>query len=209
MTLQEAYKAWGGKADHLLTYHRTKNVFEIGFKALDFNKQICEYDKSTIATALSNSDLNDSDKYIAAGVMCSVLKEYSDTCIFFSAKDLIECTINNQKVTTMNNTKPKCVQQLDPETDEIICTYNSISEAQNRIGVKNIYQAVKSGKTAGGYKWKLIEEDKPIVNVENKKPIVNVENKKPLEEYSNQELIDEMKRRGWKGDIEIVTKVKL
>lgn len=53
------------------------------------------------------------------------------------------------------------VYQLDPETDKIINTFNSMSEAASAVGLKisaSIGMVCRGkAKTAGGYKWKVVE----------------------------------------------------
>lgn len=52
--------------------------------------------------------------------------------------------------------KPKQVAKIDPNTDEIIETYNNLNEAASSIGVGKtcIHNAIKGySKYAGGFKW--------------------------------------------------------
>mgnify|MGYP006958196811 FL=1 len=79
MTIKEAHTLWGRKADHILTYNKTKEVFEHGFKILDLNKATSFYSKNDLATALAYSDLTDAQKPIAASVMCHILNFAHET----------------------------------------------------------------------------------------------------------------------------------
>ena len=88
MTIREAHKAWGGKADHLLTYHRTMNVFDKGFESLDLCRHINHYGIKDFAEALRKSGLNYANMHMAASVMCKVLEEYGT--IDFTAEDLLD-----------------------------------------------------------------------------------------------------------------------
>ncbi len=239
MTIKEAHKAWGGKADHLLTYHHTKEVFAKGFATLDLDKPKDYYGRKDYAKALKQSELNASEAYLAASVMCNVLKEYS--MIGYTAEDVMdamqeaavaqpqtgtaaetqphtETTKQKTKTNMKGTTKPKSVQQLDPTSGKVICTYNSISEAQSKIGVKNIYRAIETGNTAGGYKWKVADAPSKVAVTQQHTETAPVTQQHTetaamtqpsLADLSDQELIDEMKRRGWKGNVEIVVRVTL
>lgn len=241
MTIKEAHKAWGGKADHLLTFHHTMAIFSKGFCHLDLDKPLDYYGKKDYAKALKASELSASNAYMAASVMCNVLKEYST--IGFTAEDVVDAmqeadvvqpqtekterkadvaqpktekTKQKTKTNMKSSTKPKSVQQLDPTSGKVICTYNSISEAQSKIGVKNIYRAIENGTMAGGYKWKVIDETAarqphphPSPKGEGSSHPLDIRHQTSLADLSDQELIDEMKRRGWKGNVEIVVRVTL
>ena len=58
----------------------------------------------------------------------------------------------------LNNSK--AVAQLDPNTNEIIKTYPSVREAERCVNANKHINDVCKGKrkTAGGYKWKYIED---------------------------------------------------
>lgn len=52
------------------------------------------------------------------------------------------------------------VNQIDPNTNEVVATYKSMNEASREtdINVQNIWQAVHSNtRTAGGYIWRKAE----------------------------------------------------
>ena len=259
MTISEAHTAWGRKSEHLITYNRTKALFERGFQVLDFDKATSYYSKKELAAALAYSDLTEEEKSIAASVMYHVLyfvrNAYPNqqAAIDFIPADLLNYTpvapvtdpaeptsvlwarksstiaatattekseTSKPKVTiTMNkkknikDTKPKAVLQIDPETGNIIKTYNSISVAERESGVKNIRRAIEREGTAGGYCWKDANSDNKATATNTlPKPESNeqeVANDHMLINVSDQALIEEMRRRCWKGNIEIVTKVEL
>jgi len=320
MTIQEAHTLWGRKADHILTYNKTKEVFEHGFKILDLSKATSFYSKKDLATALAYSDLPDAQKPIAASVMCHILNfahetmpnqqaainfthyellnykpvapatdpaeptsvlAYNNVNINVNVNDNVNQFSKTEKLTNsktqkpinsktekltnsktekltnsktekltnsktqkpinsktekltnsktekptnskteknktnMNkeksvcDSKPKAVRQIDQETGKVICNYVSISEAERRSKVKNIRRAIERNGTAGGYVWEYVNGNVNVnVNVnDNNKPSA-IRHQTSLADLSDQELIDEMKRRGWKGNVEIVVKVTL
>jgi hypothetical protein len=55
----------------------------------------------------------------------------------------------------------KKVKQIDINTNEVICVYNSITEASKLTGISRQYIGKVStgqGKSAGGYKWKMCND---------------------------------------------------
>lgn len=258
MTISEAHTTWGRKSEHLITYNRTKALFERGFQVLDFDKATSYYSKKEFAAALAYSDLKEEEKSIAASVMCHVLYFVRDAypnqqgAIDFIPADLLNYTpvapvtdpaeptsvlwarktstigavtekseTSKPKVTiTVNKEKnnlgkkPKSILQIDPETGNVINTYNSISEAERELGIKNIRRAIDRDGTAGGYCWKDANlGNKGSSAKSSAKPESSSEkeivNKPLLTNISDQELIAEMRRRCWKGNIDIVTRVEL
>ena len=62
--------------------------------------------------------------------------------------------ISNSKKGTISK-KRKAILQIDVKTKEVINTFESITSAQNKIGINNIYKClVGKRKTAGNYEWK-------------------------------------------------------
>ena len=126
----------------------------------------------------------------------------------------------------------KAVKRIDPTTGRTVSAYESISDAQRKTCVKNIQRAIKTGGTAGGYKWEFVEghdlngndNDNDNVNdnssmiqdsgfrlQKGQEPTANSqsETQPSLSSFTDQEIIDEIKRRGWKGDISITMNIKL
>lgn len=130
-------------------------------------------------------------------------------------------------------TAPKRVTQIDPETLQAVKTFDSCSQACKAMGIKSIDYALKSLGKAGGYYWACPEDVdtfaerlrkkqtgapaavKPAPMEEHVIPdrdrLVHDEDfqKKDLKSFSDKELIDELKERGWKGDLKLTLAVSL
>jgi phage/plasmid-associated DNA primase len=63
------------------------------------------------------------------------------------------------------NPKPK-ILQLDKNTGEIINTYNSTQDVQNKLGIRhgNVRSAIERGGSSGGFLWKEKVENTEILN---------------------------------------------
>lgn len=64
---------------------------------------------------------------------------------------------NGEKIAYINNNKTK-VEKLDCNK-KVICSYNSVCEAANDVGVKytGISRAIKKGGRSGGFYWRKVE----------------------------------------------------
>lgn len=131
-----------------------------------------------------------------------------------------------KKKNTGGNTARK-VSKIDPATLETVETYDSISTASAANGTNSLYNALKMRQKAGGYYWCYAEEYEQVKQVlQNKgqrtKPTVKVPKSAPVRkkepaapkpdsifDLSDDDLINEMRRRGWLGDIHITRTVKL
>jgi len=84
---------------------------------------------------------------------------------------LITTKIPPQKITVKKTaTQRRLVHQIDPDTGEIINTWNSTREVQRELGISNV-SSVCNGKrkTMGGFIWKYSENDYEL-NLDNHKP---------------------------------------
>ena len=243
----------------MVTFKRTKDVFERGFKVLDLQKATSFYSKKDMAVALAYSDLKPEEKSVAASVMFHIMRFAHDVApsqqnaIDWGHADLLNYNIcapatdpaeptsvlgtanpsafteeyNHEPTITdepdeikimkkKDSKKPKPVKRIDPKTGSVI-VYESISAAQNATGIKNIARSIESKGKAGGYTWEYAtneDVDHKLTEVLHAPAQVDPEEsvasrKQLLRECTNQELINEIRRRGWKGDIEVVEKVKL
>lgn len=84
-------------------------------------------------------------------VVCEIKKEKT------SAMPVESARIENKQVLIVT---PGAVQQIDPETDVVLITHNSLKDAQNSTGIKSAaIRRVCNGnrKTTGGFKWKWVK----------------------------------------------------
>ena len=56
------------------------------------------------------------------------------------------------------STRPRRICQIDPETLQVVKTYDSCSEGCRAAGVKNLDRAIKKLQKAGGYYWQYPED---------------------------------------------------
>lgn len=141
-----------------------------------------------------------------------------------------------QKKKQWDNT-PKRVCQIDPETLKVVKTFDSCSQACKAMGIKSIDYAMKSLGKAGGYYWqypdgvetfkdRLAEKNAVRISTvsaaarqptDREKHIPEPErlvrktdfHNETLKSFSDKELIDELKERGWKGDLKLTLAVSL
>lgn len=112
--------------------------------------------------------------------------------------------------------EPIRVCQIDPDTLNIVNTYDSISAAERAVGVKNIGRTVKKKTLAVGYYW-AYEQDaasfSPSKRNTKKKSVQKKDGPREsaankcenmcfdLTMLSDDFIIKEMRRRGFKGQI--------
>ena len=106
----------------------------------------------------------------------------------------------------------KKVCALDPETFQVVKTYDKITDACIKNGVKNIHKAIKGHYKAAGLYWAYPED---VEGFEPKTYSVPEEMKQKLNkqlditQISDDDLIKEIRRRGWTGELSITKKVNL
>lgn len=65
--------------------------------------------------------------------------------------------VEKEKIICFCDGTSKRVAQIDPETDEVLRVYDSVSQALRETGITNIGNAANGRhETAGGYKWKFL-----------------------------------------------------
>lgn len=131
-----------------------------------------------------------------------------------------EETMEEQKRT--RGKQPRKVCQLDPDTLQVVATFDSITAGCKAVGVKNLDRSIKKHQRAGGYYWAYpedVEGFKPTAQLTTSrtitktspkpKPKVEVPVKNDITQFSDDELIAEMKRRGWKGNVTMTISIDL
>lgn len=131
-----------------------------------------------------------------------------------------ETTMEEQKRT--RGKQPRKVCQLDPDTLQVVATFDSITAGCKAVGVKNLDRSIKKHQRAGGYYWAYpedVEGFKPTAQLTTSriitktstkpKPKVEVTVKNDITQFSDDELIAEMKRRGWKGNVTMTISIDL
>ena len=81
--------------------------------------------------------------------------------------------------------KGRPVFQIDINTKEIIKKFNSIKEAEQETGAKNISKVCNGGKnhkSSGGYNWKYADEEKKEITLEEKMESLKTNREKEFEE---------------------------
>lgn len=131
---------------------------------------------------------------------------------------------DNAETKPSRNTKARKVVKLDPTTFQPICEYNSISAAQKATGAKNVDRAISKRSKAAGWYWcikgdeadfkaqatfvhghKTGKKTKKEDPREHQAPVI------PPEPFllSDDDLIEELRRRGFTGELNITKTYKL
>ena len=132
---------------------------------------------------------------------------------------------------TMTEKKPRGKQpipvaQIDPETLKLVKVWPSRCEAERGTGACNIDRAIAKKRMAGGFFWCMPDDaegfkpnplsnrapksaDTPNPKIHLRKPKVEVPVKNDITQFSDQEIIDEIKRRGWQGNITMTINITL
>ena len=190
----------------------------------------CE--KPMFTFSIANVGKNDEEKEHDIASIPKPLHELSQEPLVRVKK---EALIERKKVLAARSglKAPRHVVQIDKHTLKPVKVWQSINDVYKELGIRNIHRAIERKGLAGGYFWcaegdeknfkpnsaSIIQEaaekkKKEKVKTVNSKP---VEQEKPVEmvvpkditTFSDDELISEMKRRGWKGSIQIVLNVEL
>lgn len=73
---------------------------------------------------------------------------------------------------------------------KFIRSYDSISEAEETLQIRNVYQSITKGYLSGGFQWRYFDNDcsdiKPLINVFNKNKILKI---KMIDKKSNKEYL--------------------
>ena len=160
------------------------------------------------------------------------------TSVITDMEEVLKVVVKPIKQEEMNTgiKQKKQVCQLDPETLEIIQTFDSISEARKELGTININRAISDVTKAGGFYWTYPEKleemtqairDKwerkreEVVNTSAPEPNDEEPNETPskslnkanisiiLAHFTDDELIAELKLRGYTGSLSITKTVDL
>ena len=135
-----------------------------------------------------------------------------------------ETTMEEHKKT--RGKQPIPVAQIDPETLALVKVWPSRCEAERGTGACNIDRAIAKKRMAGGYFWCMPDDaegfkpnplsnrapksaDTPKPKIHLGKPKVEVPVKNDITQFSDQEIIDEIKRRGWQGNITMTINITL
>ena len=122
--------------------------------------------------------------------------------------------------------QPIPVAQIDPETLALVKVWPSRCEAERGTGACNIDRAIAKKRMAGGFFWCMPDDaegfkpnplsnrapkssDTPKPKIHLGKPKVEVPVKNDITQFSDQEIIDEIKRRGWQGNITMTINITL
>ena len=130
-----------------------------------------------------------------------------------------------RRIKEFNKTKRIAVSQLDPDTLEVVATFESMKAASEALGIKsqaNLHFAVSHRSMARGYYWCAagMEKDfKPGAKRISRKPAgentvgsqeragaphdrtSDPATRPPLSLFSDEELKEELRRRGWRGRV--------
>lgn len=120
-------------------------------------------------------------------------------------------------------TECKAVYQIEPNSMQVINRFDSISQAQRETKAKNITRAIQKRSMAGGYYWCMEVDKDAFQPAERKKtgqrppkakpeligaatiepaPQKNDVARQALAVFSDDELLEELDRRGWKGELQ-------
>jgi len=123
------------------------------------------------------------------------------------------------------NTKTRTVVQLSPDPLQPIAVFGSISEAEKATGIRNIYRAVANYSMAGGFFWCMAGDEEAVaqkaVIPRGGRPSAKKPKKEDPREHqapvippepfliSDEDLIDELRRRGYTGELNITKTIIL
>lgn len=119
---------------------------------------------------------------------------------------------NDENMKKNHDKTAQAVVQLDPETLKPVKTWQSANQAKVALNCSNIKRAITNHSKSGGFYWCFPGEEesfKPTTSRQDseKKPLTVAKQpeKASLADFSDEELIAEMRRRGWQGDVKIIT----
>ena len=125
-------------------------------------------------------------------------------------------TEDNMEDKKTRGKQPRKVCQIDPETLEVVKTYDSINAGCTATGAKNMDRAIKKLQLAAGYYWQYPEDMPTFAERIAAKRKGEHETEQPhiaasdaLEVFTDDELMEELDRRGWIGELKRVQIVTL
>ena len=160
------------------------------------------------------------------------IKDTLDPTVQQTMDSIEEKENTNIEPTDMNTKKsrgklPRKVCQIDPETLQVVKTFDSCAQGCKAAGVKNIDRAIKRMQKAGGWYWAYPEDagtfaqrlqDRPQAAGNNRSPeksaiqnegqgaaMTPAPHPSPgmpdgsIGAFTDQQLKDELRRRGWRG----------
>ena len=141
----------------LEAYGIKRDMWEIKIQAID---------PVTLQIKQEFSSLSEAAKYLNGypGTISEALNGNRKTAYgYFWKKSNEEKNFENIKMNS--NRTNQIIIQIDKDTDEEICRYNSIAEANRALGIKQYNGSISrvvtgKGTTAHGYKWKRIYKTK-------------------------------------------------
>ena len=171
MNLNEAYNGWQRVKENSQFYVKTRNDFRKAWLMLPTNKPCSYYTKEVLGEALAASQETEGVKVRAASVMIQVLQWAHDQepkespKVKFTLDDLMAYVRGEVKAEAKASeksaeggkhpggrpTKPVC--QIDPDTLEVIATFDSCNAAMQATGASNIDRAVARVRKSAGYYW--------------------------------------------------------
>lgn len=125
------------------------------------------------------------------------------------------------------DTKTRTVVQLSPDPLQPIAVFGSISEAEKATGIRNIYRAVANYSMAGGFFWCMEGDEEAVAKKavihRGGRPAAKKTQVKQHEEVnmppvvvhttaqslSDEDLIEELRLRGFTGELNITKTYKL
>ena len=190
MNLNEAYLGWQQVKDNGQFYMKTRNDFRRAWLMLPTNKPCSYYTKEVLGEALAASSEAEGVKVRAASVMIQVLQWAHDQepkespKVEFTIDDLMAYMRGEvEKPKPKKENKPakseepkpakaegekkhpggrptKRVCQIDPETLEVIATFDSCNAAIQATGATNIDRAIARVRKSAGFYWSSPEDVK-------------------------------------------------
>lgn len=125
-------------------------------------------------------------------------------------------TEDNMEDKKTRGKQPRKVCQIDPETLEVVKTYDSINAGCTATGAKNMDRAIKKLQLAAGYYWQYPEDMPTFADRIAAKRKSEHETEQPhisasdaLEVFTDDALMEELDRRGWIGELKRVQIVTL
>lgn len=169
-----------------------------------------EDNKATATEEPAATPDNDADPL--KGIDFDDKKQVADALMEQSARIMNDKPENNE--TNMEKEKkprgkqPRQICQIDPDTLQVVKTYDSCTEGCRTVGVKNLDRAIKRLQKAGGFYWQYPEDvstfaDRLKQKQDAQQPAVTEQPSTPstLADFTDDELMTELDRRGFEGEL--------
>ena len=219
MTIKQAFTFWAVSPGNTVLAARSRDAVNIVLIKKYGDIELEQITEDFARQIFDEARAPQEYKTKAASILVYLLKWGSEHDYCQSpAFDYSIASPTNQEITSMEERKTKCGKQpkkvcaLDPDTLQVVCTYESITEACQKNKIKNLNRPIKEHHKAAGFYWAFpedVEGFKPKTYSIPEEMKQKTQQKLDITQISDEDLIKEIKRRGWTGELSITKKVNL